>query len=384
MIYLDNAATTFPKPPAVVNEVIRCMTIYCGNPGRSGHTLSLEASKKIYECRELIAQMFGISYPTNVVFTPNTTYALNIAISALARKKGHILISDIEHNSVLRAVNSLTKHGVEYDIFCVDPYDDKTTILNIKKKLRSGTTMIVCAHVSNICGITLPIYEIGELCRKMGLKFIVDGAQSAGTHKINVEKCNIDALCCPGHKGLYGPQGTGFIVFSDKYSDEKTIKKLNPFIYGGNGVNSADILMPDILPERFEGGTLNTPSVAGLCEGIRFVGERGEDVIFEHICRLYRRGAEMLSGLPEVTVYCGDLKYSSCLLFNIKGIDSDTVADLLNSNGICVRAGLHCSPLANKKLNTSKGAVRASFSCFNTMSELEYFYSALKNIIFTK
>lgn len=346
--------------------------------------LSLEASKKIYECRELIAQMFGISYPTNVVFTPNTTYALNIAISALARKKTHILISDIEHNSVLRAVNALTKQGIEYDIFRADPYDDKITLLNIKQKLRSNTAMIVCSHVSNICGITLPIFEIGALCKRMGLRFVVDGAQSGGTHKINIEKCNIDALCCPGHKGLYGPQGTGFVVFSDKYGDEKAIRKLTPFVYGGNGVNSAEVFMPDILPERFEGGTLNTPAIAGLCEGIRFVGERGEGEIFEHICRLYRRGAEMLSGLPGVTVYCGDLKYSSCLLFNINGIDSDTVADLLNSNGICVRAGLHCSPLAHKKLKTVKGAVRASFSYFNTPAETEYFYSVLKNIIFTK
>lgn len=384
LIYLDNAATTFPKPPSVVNEVMRCMTNYCGNPGRSGHALSLEASKKIYECREGLARMFGISNPTNIVFTPNTTYALNIAVSAFARKKTHILISDMEHNSVLRTVNSLTKQGIEYDIFRVDPYDKQKTLLSIKQGLRSNTSLIVCTHVSNICGIALPIYEIGLFCKKMGLKFIVDGAQSAGTHKIDVEKDNIDALCCPGHKGLYGPQGTGFIVFSDKYSEEKIIKKLSPFIYGGNGVNSADIQMPDILPERFEGGTLNTPAIAGLCEGVRFVADKTEEAIFDHTCRLYRRALDMISTLPETTVYCGELPQSSCLLFNINGMDSDTVADLLNDNGICVRAGLHCAPLAHKKLKTLKGAVRVSFSCFNTLTEPEYLYSVLKNIIFTK
>lgn len=382
MIYFDNAATTFPKPPSVVNEVIGCMTSYCGNPGRSGHTLSLKAAEKIYECRELISSTFGINNPTNVVFTPNTTYALNIAIKAFAKRKCHILISDVEHNSVYRTVSSLLGNGIEHDIFNVDPYEPQNTLRSIRSKLRSNTSLIVCTHVSNVCGITLPIYEIGAFCKKFGLRFIVDGAQSAGTHVIDIGRCNIDALCCPGHKGLYGPQGTGFVVFNDKYSSEKELSKLSTFIYGGNGVNSAEVKMPDFLPERYEGGTLNTPGIAGLCMGLRFVREQSEETIFKTVSEIYTKAADMVSSLPDTVVYCGDIPQSSSLLFNINGIDSDTVADRLNDFGICVRGGLHCSPLVHKKLKTNKGAVRASFSCFNSFTELDLFYNALKTIIF--
>ena len=226
--------------------------------------------------------------------------------------------------------------------------------------------------------------EIGKICNKYGIKFIVDGAQSVGTHKINIKECNIDALCAPGHKGLYGPQGTGFVVFSDKYSDEKSISKLNTFIYGGNGVNSAEKFMPPILPERYEGGTLNTVGIAGLCEGIKFVKEQTEDELFKHSCSIYNRAVEMVSFLPDTTVYCGDIIKSSCLLFNVNGLTSDYVADMLNNDGICVRSGLHCSPLAHKKLKTTDGAVRASFSCFNNLSELESFYKSLKNIVYNR
>lgn len=384
MVYFDNAATTFPKPPSVVNEMIKCMTSYCGNPGRSGHTLSLQAAEKIYECREEIAYMFGINNPTNVIFTPNTTFAINIAIHAFLRKKTHILISDIEHNSVLRTVSSLSKYGIDYDIFTVFPNDVNATLKSLKSKLRSNTHIIVCSHVSNVCGISLPIKQIGMICKQFSIKFIVDGAQSTGSHKINVNECNIDALCSPGHKGLYGPQGTGFILFSDKYSDVSNVSKLNPFIFGGNGVNSADINMPDFLPERFEAGTLNTVGIAGLLEGVKFVKQIGEDLIFDNISMLYNRALDMLTSLPDITVYCKDINKSSCLLFNVKDINSDTVADMLNSDNICVRAGLHCSPLVHKKLKTEKGGVRISFSYFNTMSELEYFYKSIKNIVFKK
>ena len=384
LVYFDNAATTFPKPPTVVSEMINCMTQYCGNPGRSGHILSLRAAEKIYDCRELISSMFGTFLPTNVIFTPNTTYALNIAINAFSKRKSHILISDVEHNSVYRTVSGLSKIGIDYDIFTVDPHDTEKTLLSLKSKIRSNTSIVVCAHVSNVCGITLPIMEIGKICNKYGIKFIVDGAQSVGTHKINIKECNIDALCAPGHKGLYGPQGTGFVVFSDKYSDEKCISKLNTFIYGGNGVNSAEKIMPPILPERYEGGTLNTVGIAGLCEGIKFVKSQTEDELFKHSCSIYNRAVEMVSFLPDTTVYCGDIIKSSCLLFNVNGLTSDYVADMLNNDGICVRSGLHCAPLAHKKLKTTDGAVRASFSCFNNLSELELFYKSLKNIVYNR
>ena len=380
MIYFDNAATTFPKPPSVISEMINCMNYYCGNPGRSGHNLSIMAAQKIYECRELLSNMFGISEPTNVVFTPNTTYALNIAINALTKRKSHIIISDIEHNSVYRPVYALAKCGCEYDIFTVDPYDSSKTIKSLKSKIKYNTSVIACSHLSNICGISNPINEIGEVCKTYGIKFIVDGAQSVGTHKINMSENNIDALCSPGHKGLYGPQGTGFVIFSDKYKNENDICKLNTFVYGGNGYNSSDKTMPDILPERFEGGTLNTPGIAGLCEGIKFVNSLTEEKIFEHTSMLYRRAVDMISSLPNTKLYCEKIENSSCLLFNINNILPEEIADKLYSDGICVRAGLHCSPLTHKKLQTENGGVRISFSCFNTFHELECLYKSLKRI----
>jgi selenocysteine lyase/cysteine desulfurase len=231
-----------------------------------------------------------------------------------------------------------------------------------------------------VCGITLPISEIGALCRRYGIKFIVDGAQSAGTHPIDMKKCNIDALCCPGHKGLYGPQGTGFVIFSDRYSDEKSIRTLSPFVSGGNGMNSEERYMPDILPERFEAGTLNTPGIAGLSEGVSFVSSLSVEHIFDRICKLYNRAKELLFDIDGVKIYCGELNESSCLLFNIEGMPSDTVADLLNDDGICVRGGLHCAPLVHKKLKTTNGAVRASFSYFNNMSDVEALYNSVKRI----
>ncbi len=380
MIYFDNSATTFPKPPSVINEVVHCMTEYCGNAGRSGHTLSIKASEKIYECREEIAGLFAINNPTNVVFTSNTTYAINIALNAFLKRKTHILISDVEHNSVYRAVCSLLKYGINYDVFQTFHNDTEKTLNSIKSKIKHNTSLIICTHTSNICGLTLPIYNIGKLCRQYEIKFIVDGAQSVGTHNININECNIDALCAPGHKGLYGPQGTGFVVFNDKYSTEKTISRLAPFIYGGNGFNSADKNMPDILPEKYEGGTLNTPGIAGLCEGIKFVKSQGEEKIFNDISLLYSRAYDIVSSIPNTTIYCGEIKKSCCLLFNVNDVPCDTVADMLNDDNICVRAGLHCSPLAHKKLNTQNGAVRASFSCFNNISELDIFYKSLKRI----
>jgi len=380
LIYFDNAATTFPKPVSVVNEMVKCMTTYCGNPGRSGHFLSMESAKRIYDCREKIADLFGSSVPTNVVFTYNTTYAINTAIRAFTKKRGHVLISDLEHNSVYRPVCALEKNGIDHSIFTVYPNDDDATLHSIRSKIRQNTNMLVCTHVSNVCGITLPIEKIGRLCKQYGIKFIVDSAQGAGSHKIDINKCNIDALCCPGHKGLYGPQGTGFILFNDVYSDEKQISKTNDFIYGGNGVNSAMKSMPVFLPEKYEGGTLNTVGIAGLLEGVSFVCNITEEEILYHCSSLYKKALEMLHSLPNVVVYCDNIKESSCLLFNVKRMLSDNVAEFLSDNGICTRGGLHCSPLAHRKLGTENGAVRVSFSYFNNLMELEHFYKVMKGI----
>ena len=357
------------------------MKSYCGNPGRSGHRLSVKAAEKIYDCREEIAKFFGSSEPTNVVFTLNATYAINIAIKALSKKFSHVLISDLEHNSVLRPVNELKKNGITYDIFNVYPGNDEMTLRSIKAKIKPTTDMIVCTHVSNICNITLPIEKIGKLCKERNLKFIVDMSQSAGSHKININEVCADVLCSPGHKGLFGPQGTGFMIFADKYAKEEYIKKTSAVISGGSGVFSSEVEMPQFLPERFEAGTLPTPSIAGLCEGVKFVRQKTPEEIFSHVSKLCKRTTEMLSSIKNVEVYAKEGGFGQTVLFNVKNISCDNVADYLNQNDICVRSGLHCSPLGHRKLGTlSKGAVRVSFSIFNEPLETERLYKVLRMI----
>ncbi len=357
------------------------MKNYAGNPGRSSHAMSVMASEKIYECRERIARLFHSRHPENVVFTYNATYALNMALqSLLPRNPGHIIISDTEHNSVIRPVNALTAKGWRYSV--ISSYGTDEQILDsIRKSIRRDTVMAVLSHRSNVCGITLPIEKIGALLAQKDITYIVDASQSAGSVDIDIEKAGIDALCAPGHKGLYGAQGCGFILFSEKY--ESTDRSLfpRPFIYGGNGINSLDRSMPPFLPERLEGGTLSTPAIAGLCEGIKFVTGLGVENIGLHEKKLKRHLTEALSAMRKVTLYATDKSDGGTVLFNVDGVSSQTVASELDSLGICVRSGFHCSPLAHKMLKTGEdGAVRVSFGIFNTESEADVLARAVKRI----
>ena len=388
MIYFDNAATTFPKPDVVYNEVIRCMTEYCGNAGRGSHKLSLAASEKIYECRCQIAEFFHSDYPENVIFTYNTTYALNLAIKTLLAPDSHVLYSDIEHNAVYRPIRALETYGIKHSSFktyetgMVQNYDFNQMILkSIRNNIRSDTRVLIASHCSNICGIRLPLEKIGSICRENNIIFIVDAAQSAGCYDIDMKKCNISALCVPGHKGLYGIQGCGFTIYSQEYNRPEFLKN-NTFIEGGSGINSLDIEMPDVLPEHFEAGTISTPAIAGLCEGIKYIKNTGIETIRTNEHKLYRRLKEIMMNTKGVTVYADDLRESNILLFNVDNKSPNTVAEMLDNEGICVRSGFHCSPLAHKLLATGdNGAVRVSFGMYNTMSEIDEFYQVLKNII---
>lgn len=377
MIYFDNAATSFPKPHAVLQASAKCMKSYCGNPGRSSHKLSLAAAEKIYDCRVELSELFGSPLPERVVFTYNTTYALNMAIKSTVQTGDHILISELEHNSVLRPIASLHSRGIaDYDIFHVVGKTDDEIIDDIRSRLRSNTRLLVCTHASNICAIKLPIDRIGALCKKLGVIFIVDAAQSAGIYDINMEKMNIDILCAPGHKSLYGPQGTGFAIFSERLSP-------NTFIEGGNGISSKEKGMPDELPEHFEAGTLATPAIAGLYEGIRYVRSMGLETIRQKEVSLGARFVEMLSSINGITIYARDL-IGSTVLFNVNEISSERICAGLDRQGICLRGGFHCSPLAHSALGTGEnGAVRASFGIFNTFDEIELFYKRLKETVFT-
>lgn len=374
MIYLDNAATTFPKPEAVYREAERCARRWCGNPGRSAHKLSVASAKAIFSCREEIAELLGGS-PENVVFTLNATYALNLAIYALHRPDSEILISGIEHNAVLRPVAALK--DCQYSIFDAVGGDD-AVMKSLTDNLTDKTSLVVCNHVSNICGITMPIEKIGALCAKRGIKFIIDASQSAGIKKLDISKCNADVICAPGHKGLYGLQGSGFALFADKYRD--IAANLPEFILGGNGVNSLQTAMPDFLPEHFEAGTLPTPAITALKEGISETKKIGLGMIDEYESELAEKLRDMLMNIPGVTVYAGGYA-GGIVLFNVNGVSSERVSEILDGEGICVRSGFHCCPLAHKLLATGKnGAVRASFSIFNRMKEVSAFASAIGRI----
>ena len=377
MIYFDNAATTFPKPPCVSEEITKCIKKYCGNPGRSSHILSIKSAEKIYEARVLLAELFGAE-SENVVFTYNTTYALNIAIKGYLKLSSHILISDIEHNSVLRPINELSRQKLcTYDIFNTSGNDEEI-IENIKNKIKPQTRMLVCTHASNICSRRLPIAKIGLLCKERNIFFIVDGAQSAGVYDINVKNMHINALCIPAHKSLYGPQGVGAIIFGSDSVGRSIIE-------GGTGINSLELSMPNILPEAYEAGTLSTPLIAGLCGSLKWLKAIEIEKIRNYEEDLYLYLVSKLKENDNFELYLGSKCPGNTLIFNIKGLSSVYVSSELDKRGICTRSGLHCAPLAHATLKTPvDGAVRIGLSVFNSKNELNILFDALQDIISEK
>ena len=374
MIYLDNPATTFPKPECVSDEISHCIKHYCGNPGRSAHKLSIKSAEKIYEARTMLAEFFGAN-AENVIFTHNTTYALNIAIKANLKHHSHVLLSDIEHNSAIRPIASLSRENLcSYSFFSTDGDDDEI-IENIKAAITKETSMLVCTHVSNVGARKLPIKKIGSLCREKDIFFIVDGAQSAGVQDIDVKEMNIDALCVPAHKSLYGPQGLGMIIFGKEIIGRSIIE-------GGTGISSFELEMPNFLPERYEAGTLSTPLISGLVAALKWLKSVTVINARSHEERLYSMALNLLSLNDRIAVYKMNDYPGNTLMFNIAGLSSSTVGTELDKRGICVRSGFHCSPLAHKKLKTGVGgAVRIGFSVFNTPKEIHSFYEALCDII---
>ncbi len=378
MIYLDNAATTFPKPLAVPEKMRKFMLCCGGNPGRGAHSLAQAAASEVYGCRESAAEMFGASDTDRVFFTLNTTHGINTVLKGILKEGDHVLISDMEHNAVWRPIHKMASVGrIEYDIFPTLAACRQNGVADIcseiERRLRPNTRAVVCIHTSNICSVALPIKEIGELCRRRGIFFLVDAAQSAGHTHINVEKMNISALCVPGHKGLYGPQGSGFTVLG------KDIV-LDTLCEGGNGIESLSSEMSMIAPERYEAGTVAAPCIAGLCEGMAFVRRQGIDYIGGYEEYLCRRSVERLGNIDGVRLYMRE-HLGSTVLFSLDSMPSERVAEALNGSGICVRAGFHCAPLAHKTLCTPEdGAVRMSFSVFNTPQEIERAIMQISNL----
>lgn len=378
MIYLDNGATSFPKPRSVYEEMIKCVRDYCANPGRGAHDMSIRCDMEIYECRERIAKLFNINNPLNVIFTANATDGLNIAIHGLLEKGDHIITSYLEHNSVLRPVKQKERQGVEVSLLKGDK-DGLLSVDEIEKEIKSNTKAIIINHGSNVIGTIQDIKAIGDLARRNNIKFIVDGAQTAGTIEIDIYKYNIDLLAVPGHKGLLGPQGTGALIINKNVA----LKELK---YGGTGSQSHSLEQPQFLPDKFESGTLNTPGIVGLNSGLKFIEDEGINNIRIKEKTLVDFLLGEFESMPFIECYGTNSKDSSAIIsINVEGMESSEVGKLLNKKDIYVRTGYHCAPLVHKVIGTEKrGTVRISPGYFNTLDEMKQLLIELKNIYINK
>ena len=361
MIYLDNGATSFPKPPAVQRAVMDAMN-RCANPGRGGYGAAMAASRTIYRCREAAAELFNCD-PEQVVLTANCTHGLNIAIRSLIKPGARVLISGFEHNAVTRPLHAL---GADIRIAGRKLFDWEDTLADFCRELDKGVDAAVFTHVSNVFGYILPVSEMAKLCRKRGVPFAMDAAQSAGVLHVNFKELGADFVAMPGHKGLLGPQGTGLLLCRDS---------ARPLLYGGTGSESVRQDMPDDLPERLEAGTLNVPGYAGLTEGLRQIRRVGETAIFrrEHaqleacVEGLKKRGMGVFSGEHQT----GTVSF-------LPGMDCEEAADILAKQGIAVRAGLHCAPCAHESAGTLEtGTVRVSFGHEANSSQTRAFLQAV-------
>ncbi|MGN0025471.1 MAG: aminotransferase class V-fold PLP-dependent enzyme, partial [Clostridium sp.] len=352
---------------------INCMKNYCANPGRGSHNMAIKSALKVMESRNLISEIFNIRNPFNIVFTHNATEALNIAIKGLLKKGDHVISTVLEHNSVLRPLNSVAKHGVEVTLIS----SDKAGFINpldIKDEIKFNTKAIIINHASNVLGSIQDINSIGKIAKKYGVKFIVDASQSAGSISIDVERDNIDLLAFPGHKGLLGPQGTGALYVKEGI-------EIKSFKEGGTGSSSNSMNQPYELPDRFESGTLNTPGIVGLCEGVKFIKKIGIENIYNEEMQLMDQLIRELKKLDFVKIYGStSLKNRlSVISINIEGIDASIVGEELNDAEIAVRTGYHCAALIHKVIGTEYiGTVRISPGCFNTSKDIDEF---IKNII---
>ena len=377
MVYLDNAATTFPKPDVVYDEVMKAMKEYGANPGRSGHRLALEAGRVIYDTRETLAEMFNIDNPMNIVFTCNGTEGLNTSIKGVLKPGDHVITSTMEHNSVLRPLKALEKTGVELTIIKCDE-KGFIDLADIEKSIKENTKAIITTHASNITGTIFPIKDIGKIARDNKLIYIVDAAQTAGLYEIDVVDMNIDILVFPGHKSLLAPQGTGVVYIGEDICVDCSKQ-------GGTGSASESLIQPDIMPDKFESGTPNTPGIAGLGKGARFIMDQGMENIRNHELKLLKRFLDGLNKLKEVTIYGPNDPYNQApvVSINVEGGDCSEIGYILDSEfDIAVRTGLHCAPLAHETTGTlQSGTVRFSIGYFNTEEDIDKALSAIETII---
>lgn len=366
MIYLDNAATTFPKPASVKMAIEQAMARLGANPGRGGYAMSMAAAREVYQCRVEVNEFFHGPGPENVVFPLNCTQALNLVLKGWLRPGDHVVVSDLEHNAVMRPLQALSGKGVTWTKAHVTPGDNDATVDAFRKALTGKTRLIVCTHASNVWGFRLPVERIGAMAREYGIPIALDCAQSAGVLPIDMEDMGVDFLCAAGHKGLYGPMGTGILIAAQG-------SKLSTILEGGTGNESRNLNQPAEMPEHLESGTVNVPGIAGLRAGIRFVRRQGEGLYrreMAYVQELYDR----LAKIPEVILYTPRPEYGRCvplLSCNVKGLSSEEAAAELAKWGIAVRAGLHCAPAAHETMGTLEtGAIRMAPSGFSNIAEI--------------
>lgn len=378
MIYLDNAATTYPKPNSVSNAVFNAIKQYGANPGRGGHTMSIKTAQKVYDCRKSISNLFNANGEESIIFTQNCTCAVNMVLKGVLKSGDHVVVSCLEHNAVMRPLKKLSDvSNITYSTAKVYPGDDNATLDSFRNSINEKTRLIVCMHASNVFGIRLPIERISAMAGEYGIDILVDAAQSAGVIPIDIKDLKIDYLCTSGHKGLYGPMGTGILIINSKNIPDTIIE-------GGTGTSSREFDQPDMIPDKFESGTINVPGIIGLKEGVDFVRRKKVENISKHEFKLIGKLYDNLSKMQNIELYTikPDYKYFVPLLsFNVKGMDSEEVSRILNNDGIAVRAGIHCAPAAHIYFNTiDKGTVRVAPSVFTTENQIDYLISSLKRI----
>lgn len=366
MLYFDNAATTWPKPAEVKNAVLSALTYYGANPGRSGHKMAMETAAKVFECRQRAAALFGCKEPENIVFTKNCTEALNIAIRSAAAG-GHCVISELEHNSVLRPLYKMQLSGeAEFSVAEVDLHNEEQTLANFEHAMRKNTAAVALTGASNAFGVKPPVLKIARLAHEHGALFILDAAQTAGAEKYDMERDGIDFICAPGHKGLLGPTGTGILA-------ARKPEILEPLLFGGTGTYSLDFAQPPDMPERMESGTLNVPGICGLSAGIEKIAAVGENKIFEHEMQLAKMIYAELLSTENVTLFTPPPEGESSaavISFVIGDLTGEQTAAELAARGAATRGGFHCAALAHRKFGTEKrGTCRISIGPMNTFDE---------------
>ncbi len=380
MIYFDNAATSWPKPPGVAEAMVHFLNQVGANPGRSAHRLSIESARIVYSAREAVAELFNAPDPLRVVFGANVTEALNLALRGLLRPGDHVITSSIEHNSVMRPLRALEAQGVELSVAPCSPQGFLDPA-DVEAAIRPNTTMIVLNHASNVVGALLPVAEVGRIARERGMLLLVDAAQTGGAYPVDVQADGIDLLAFTGHKSLYGPMGAGGLIIGERVDVERMV----PLKRGGTGSRSEREEQPDFLPDMCESGTPNVPGLAGLEAGIRWVRERGVEAIRAHEVALTQRLIAGLREIPGVTVYGGldaELQ-TSTVAFNVAGMQPSEVGLRLDEEfGVLCRVGLHCAPAAHKTLGTFPGgAVRFGLGAFNTVGEIDTAVVAVQRLI---